>query len=290
MTTTGIVADRVNLGISYYLIGVAFMGVVDACAKWLTASYAVPQIVFFEAATSLIVASSIASAKGAPVFRSARPGLQILRGLLTIGTVYFFFHALRLFPLADLVAVVSVAPLFMTVLSIPILREKVGLSSQLAVCAGFLGALLIIRPGWGTVQIATILPLGCALCYALAAIVSRTLGATDPPWTTLAYTDVVLIIVSGAMLPFYWVDMAASDVVLVIVMGLAGAWSVYYRVKACRYAPINVLAPFDYTILLWALVFGYVIWREFPDLVVWLGAGAIVLSGTTVLRRTGRLQ
>jgi drug/metabolite transporter (DMT)-like permease len=290
MTTTGIVADRVSVGILYYLIGVAFMGVLDASAKWLIAAYAVPQIVFFEATTSLIVASSIASAKGAPVFHSRRADLQILRGLLTIGTVYFFFHALRFFPLADLVAVVSAAPLFMTVLSIPILREKVGPFSKCAVCVGFLGALLIIRPGWGALQIATLFPLGSALCYALAAIVSRSLAPTDPPWTTLAYSDVALIVVSGTMMPFYWVDMAPTDVVLVIVMGLAGAWSVYYRVKACRYAPINILAPFDYTILLWAVVFGYVIWGEFPDLVVWLGAAAIVFSGISVIRRAGGAQ
>jgi drug/metabolite transporter (DMT)-like permease len=99
-----------------------------------------------------------------------------------------------------------------------------------------------------------------------------------------------LIVVSGTMLPFYWVNMVPTDLLLVVVMGLAGAWSVYYRVKACRYAPIHVLAPFDYTTLLWAVIFGYAIWREFPGPLVWLGTAAIVLSGISVIRRTGGAQ
>lgn len=277
-------SDRIGLGIFYYLIGVAFMGILDACAKWLTTSYSVPQIVFIEATTALFIASFIGLAKRNSVFRTQRLDLQILRGVLTIGTVYFFFSSLRFFPLADLVAVVSISPLLMTVLSIPILREKVRPSSICAVCVGFLGAILILKPGWEALRVTAILPVMSALCYALAAIVSRKLGESDPPWTTLAYSSLVLAVVSGGIMPFQWVGMAFGDVLIAVAMGVATACSIYYRVKACLFAPVNVLAPFDYTNLLWAGLLGLLIWQEVPGPHVWLGSAAIVFSGIAVTR------
>jgi drug/metabolite transporter (DMT)-like permease len=276
---------RPTAGIGYYALGLACVSLFDACAKWLVTDYPIPQIVFIESAIGLILASCMAFAQGIRPFHSQRLDLQILRGVLTSAVVYFFFSGLKFFPLADLTAVVSAAPLFMATLAVPLLGEHVSTRVKLAVCTGFLGVLLILQPN-SSVQWALILPLGCALCYALVAILSRML-ADDDPWTTVAYSNLILIVFSAPMLPLSWVPVVPGDWGLLLLMAVMGTVGVYFRVKAVVYTPVSTLAPFDYTHIVWAVVFGYIIWGEFPDPLVWIGASTIVISGLYILWPTG---
>ena len=284
----GLVQNRIELGIFYYSVGVFAMSVLDACAKWLSTNYSVPQIALLESSVGLTLVLLINKDNAFALLRTEHLGLQITRGLFTLGVIYFFFFGVRYFRLADIVAVVASAPLIMLVLASLLLKERINLTSKLAVLVGFFGAMLIIKPGWTVVQWAAILPACCALCYASAAIVSRKLAPFDNPWTTLAYSQTIIFIISAPLTLFYWLDMTPADIFIIIVMGIAGTTSVYLRIKSFRYAPVNVVAPFDYTGIGWATIFGFVIWAEFPDLIVWLGIIAIALSGIYLLKQTSK--
>ena len=284
----GLVRNRVELGIFYYSVGVFAMSVLDACAKWLAADYAVPQIALLESSVGLALVFLINRDRGFALMRTNYLGLQLFRGLFTLGIIYFFFFGVRYFRLADIVAIVATAPLIMVVFASVLLKEPVNLRSKFSVLFGFLGAMLIIKPGWSVVQWAATLPACSALCYASAAIVSRKLAPFDDPWTTLAYSYTIIFIVSAPLTFFYWLDMAFIDVFVILVMGIAGTTSVYLRIKSFRYAPVNVVAPFDYAGIAWAAIFGFVIWAEFPDLIVWLGIISIALSGTYLLLQTSK--
>lgn len=282
--------DRLAYGVGAILFGMAAMVVMDATAKWLGAGYPIGQVVFFRNLFGLLpVLFVIWRSGGWATLRSARPGLHLVRAAAVLVAIFSFFFSLRFLSLAEATAIAFVAPLFVTGLSVPLLGERVGVRRWAAVIAGFGGVLVMLRPGAGAFQVAALLPALAALGYAVGMLVSRRLSRHDSNAAIMFHSTVIAIVFSGLLLPFGWRTPDLADFGLFALMGLVGGIGLYFMTIGYRSAPAAVIAPFEYSALLWAVALGWLVWRELPEERVWLGAAVIIASGLYILQREARL-
>ncbi|MGH6960924.1 MAG: DMT family transporter [Dongiaceae bacterium] len=281
--------------IAYMLAAVATLTTMDAGVKWLTDDYSVPQIAFMRYLIGIVVAVAMAARMGGlTTLRTHRPGGHMLRSALNIGTMLTFYYALTRLPLADTIAICYVAPLFMTVLSVLMLGERVGPRRWSAIAIGFAGVLLILQPGGageGTgVSAGALFALSSALLYALTLITSRQLSATESSPTILFYYSIGVIVTMGMLMPWMWVMPRWADLGVILFVGIAGSFGQFFLNQAFRYGEVSLLAPLDYTGLIWAAGLGFVLWGDFPTVMVLIGATVIVLASLYVARREAILR
>lgn len=257
----------------------------DTVAKYLTATYPVEQIVWARFSFHLLVALIIMSPQGFGRLKSNRPWLQLLRSAFMLGANAFFFLALQSIPLVTASAVVFVGPLIVTALSVPLLGEQVGPRRWAAVAVGFVGAMLIIRPGTDFMHAATVLPLLAALSFSFYQICTRVLASHDDPMTTLTYTAIAGSVATTAIVPSGWITPDTVGWIAMIAAGIFGALGQWALIKAISAAPVSTVAPFGYTGLVWATLFGFVTFGDVPDVYTLSGAVIIAASGLYVLHR-----
>ena len=258
----------------------------DAIAKHLTARLDVVQIIWaIFAFQALIIVPVLLVRHGPGLLRTRRPGLQAVRALITVISTLLYIKALSFIALADAVAILMVTPLLVVALSVPLLRERVGVRRWSAVVAGFVGALIIIRPGLGVVHWASLLVLASALLFALFQIATRSLSFTDRPETTLIYVSGGAAIAASGVASFTWTAPAPELLGWLALAGILSGGAHFAMIKALQLASPTVLAPFVYTELIAAAIIGYLFFDNFPDALTWLGAAVIVLSGLYVLHR-----
>jgi drug/metabolite transporter (DMT)-like permease len=273
-------------GIAWMLAAGFGFVMMDSTAKFLTSDYATVQITWSRYLFHMLTALPILLAwRGKAVFHTRRLDLQLIRSVLLLGSTVFYFIALRYIPLATAASIGFVAPLFLTALSVPLLKERVGPRRWIAVAVGFLAVFLIIRPGFGTMHWAMTMPLLVAACFAFYQIVTRLLGPIDHWSVTLFYSGVVGLIVMSAMLPGSWRWPDLEGWLLMIFLGFVGAASHLCMIRAFTLAPASMLAPFSYLQLAWAVGIGYLVFGNLPDRWTFLGAAIIVTSGLYIWYR-----
>ncbi len=281
--------ERIGLGIAYVLAGVTAMTIMDSAAKWLGAGYPIVEIVFFRnffAVPPIVLL--VWYGGGLASLRTRRLPGHALRAGFALGAMFCFFTGLRYLPLAEAISLAFAAPLFVTALSVPVLKEKVGARRWAAVIVGFLGVLIITRPGGSVLRVEALLILAAALSYACFLLVTRRLVRSESTSATLFYSNTISLLVGALLLPFGWTTPVGPDLMIFVVMGLVGGCGSYFMVLAYRNAPVAVLAPFDYTTLILGTLLGWLIWRELPDATVFLGAAVVVASGLYIIRRETR--
>ena len=278
-------------GIAFMCAGVASLCVNDAMAKLLTATYSPLQILFMRNVIALPLAIALTIAmSGVPALRSHRPLAHLLRGFLWIAATMFFFTSLMHLGLAEATAIIFVAPLFITAISAIFLREHVGWRRWLAVLIGFLGVLIVVRPGGAAFQPAALLPVGAAIVYAVLMISSRFVDKRETVWTLLLWLTGTGAFLSAFIVPFVWVPLRGEDVWLFLGVAAFGTAGMTMMSQAFRMAPATVVAPLDYTALIWATGLGFLIWGDVPDLATYLGAAVIIASGIYVILRESRVK
>ena len=279
-------ADRIGLGIGSIVAAISLFSIVDATAKWLGQTYEPVQIVFFHSLFALIpIAVFVWRSGGLSSLKTRRPFAHALRGGLLFATILSFFTALSGMPLAEAIAVTFTAPLFITALSGPLLGEAVGVRRWAAVVTGFVGALIMVRPGTEAFRPEALLVLASALMFALAMLLTRRLTRTE---TNVALTTYTMVIAGLASLPFVilaWQAPSTGDLGLFVLVGIGGGSGNYLLVLAYRNAPVAVVAPFEYAKLIWASVFGWMLWQESPEPAVWIGAAIVAAAGIYITRR-----
>ena len=273
-------------GIALVLVATLLFVLLDATAKYLTQSYPVPQVVWARFFFHLLWVLILIGPRLGQGLRTRRPGLQLARSVIMLATNGVFFLAISRMPLADASAIMFISPLLVTALAVPLLGEIVGLRRWIAVCVGFAGALIIIRPGPDVLQSAAVLPLISSTLFSFYQIATRMLSSVDAPLTTLFYTALVGATVMTAALPWFWQTPDLAGVALMAAAGLFGALGQLAFIKAIQMAPLSLLAPFNYTMLVWTTLFGFVLFGDLPDGYTWLGAAIIVASGLYVLHRS----
>ncbi len=282
-------SDRVGLGLAYAAVGMLLMAIMDTIVKWLSSGYPVSEILVFRNLFGLLPLLVVMAFTGGPrSLRSPQPLLMCLRALFALGAGFMFFAALRSIPLADAFALAFTSPLFITALSVPLLGEKVGIHRWSAVIVGFLGTMIILRPTGQSFDPAALLVIGAALCYAMVMLLTRKLAPRNSTLSMMIWTALISLAISGAIAPFEWVAPPTPDFLLLAVMGLIGSAGMFMIGQGYRYAPAAVIAPLDYSVLLWGVVFGWILWQELPDQYVWLGAAVVAVSGIYIVQRETR--
>ncbi|MEM5472237.1 DMT family transporter [Hoeflea sp. AS60] len=277
---------RTSAGIIMMCVGVACLCVNDALAKTLTASYSPLQIQFLRNLIALPFAILIAwKMGGAPALRSHRPLAHMLRGGLWIAATYLFFTSITYMGLAEATALIFVAPLFITALSALMFREHVGWRRWLAVAVGFLGVLIAVRPGTSAFETISLLPVATAFIYALLMLSARWVDTRESVWTLLLYMTATGALISLFLVPFVWTPVNAQDLWLFAAVAIFGTAGMTLMTQAFRLAPAVVVAPLDYTAIIWATALGWLFWNEIPDALTFVGAAVIIASGVFIIWR-----
>jgi len=278
-------------GVILFLTAVFLFAALDATAKYLTAFFAVPLLVWARYFVHLVfMLVAIAPGMGREIVVTQRPWLMTFRALMLVGVTLLVQLAFRTLPLAETTAIVFVTPLLVALLAGPLLGEKLQARSWLATITGFCGVLLIARPGGAMVGIGVIYALGGALCYAIYQILTRKLSASEPPLRQLFYTALVGTVAMSFVLPAYWSGEMPSlkQALLIASLGFYGGTGHFLLIRAFREAPASTLSPLLYVQLIWAMLLGWIVFGQLPDLPATIGMLIIGASGLSLVLRKPR--
>lgn len=280
-------ADNVPLGIGLTIVAILVFGVQDAVSKYLVQDYSPFQLAMMRfwafAAFSLILVMRQGPITQA--FRSRSPWLQVLRGVLLVVDIWFFAMALKDVPLAELQAITLVYPLMVTLAAIPILGEKVGVFRFTAVTIGFLGALLIVRPGGLPLNWGVLYAMLSAGAYSIYIVLTRKVSSQDSTATSMVYVGVVGLLLTTGVGVFFWEPMPLEDLWLIGIIMVTSITSHGLMMVALSRAPASTMQPFNYTSLPWGIILSFIFFQHLIDLVSFLGATIIVAAGLAVMFR-----
>ncbi|HIF10702.1 MAG TPA: DMT family transporter [Sneathiellales bacterium] len=260
----------------------------NAAVKYLGGEgYPIVQIVFFRSLIHFLwMVALFLPTQGWRIFVTNRPALQLGRSVLQLIALTTYVIGVRHIPLSTAAGVGFTAPLLVVVLSVPLLGEKVGPRRWAAVFVGFIGALVIIRPGTEVFQPANFFILAAAFSYALYQILTRRVSEHDDYRVTGVYTIFASLAISTILVGFDWkTPDSGLDWLILLTLGIVGGGGHFFMIRAYQYGEASVLGPLDYGQLLGATLLGYLIFAEFPDLWTWVGAGIIIASGLYIARR-----
>ena len=283
--------DRPMAAILVMCCAVASFAIQDAISKHLSAGYPAVEVAWFRYTFGVVaIAAVLPWLEPRTALVSRRPLHQVVRGVLLYASTVLFVVAIYWMPLATATAIGFVSPLFLTALSIPFLGERVGPRRWAAIGVGFLGVLIVVRPGFGEFQWSFLIPIVMAPLYATYQVLTRIIGGVDRPITSLLYPTVIGATLGALPMPFVWVTPQPFDFFLMVMMGIGGTLSHLCLIYAFSMAKATTLAPFAYTQLLWVTALGYVFFGDIPDGPTLAGAAVIVGSGLYVLHRERRLK
>jgi drug/metabolite transporter (DMT)-like permease len=246
----------------------------------------VPQLVVSNALFALIpIAAVVVGRGGLPQLRTSRLGLHVLRGGLGTVAGLLGFHAYSQLPLADAYAIIFATPLLITALSVPILGETVGWRRWSAVLVGFAGVLIMLRPGASPIGPGALAALGAACASACAILLVRKLSATETTTSIAFYSNVTAVAVIGAGFGSSFAMPSLQHLALMAASGLIGGSALLILIAAYRRSPAALVAPFQYTQMIWALVLGALFWGDQPEAAMLLGASIVAASGLFILYR-----
>lgn len=274
-------------GIVLMLLAMAVLSFMDAIMKQLTLHYPSLQIAALRGLVSLpfVIVWILWRHRGFATILNVKWRWHFARGVLAILMLTSFIYAISAMPLTEAYALFFIAPLMITALSVPLLKESVGWRRWAAVLVGFGGVLIILRPGFVPVNLATVAVLVGATCYALNAICVRILGRSDST-AAMSFWFMIMVAVGAGLLALPdWQAVRLSDTGWLIGMGVSGALGQVLITEAFRCAPVSVIAPFEYSTLFWGLLLDVVFWGELPGPIVFVGAGVIVGSGLYLIHR-----
>ena len=266
--------------IFYSLLAWVILPVMDGLAKYLSVDLPVLQIVwaryFF---TVVITLSFIIIFFRKQLVWTSKPKLQLFRGLILLCANMLFFYAISIISLTKALTLAFVAPLIVTALSPFILGEIVGYRRWLAVIIGFIGSLIVIRPGLIEFNLATLAALGTGFFYGIYFIITRKLHTADSPLLTLLITGVVGAIILSAYMPFSWIEPNPNQWLFMFCIGLCASVGHFFLILSLKYADASKLAPFSYFEIVTNVIIGYYFFSDFPDIWTWVGLLIIINSG-----------
>ena len=216
--------------------------------------------------------------------------IQILRSSFLFLSTVFFFYAISIISLAEALTLSFISPIFATILSFVILKEKVGPRRWIAVVAGFIGVLFVIRPGFNEINLAILTAVGAGICYAFYLISTRKLSTVDSPLMTLIFTGLTGCILISIIVPFFWTWLSISQWTLLISLAAIGTMAHFCLILSLRYAEASKLAPLGYSEIIMNVIIGYYFFGDFPNQWIWIGLIIIVASGIYIsLRETKKI-
>lgn len=271
-------------GIGLMLAGVWAFSFGDALGKYIVATYPVGQLLFLRACASLLLLAPMIWHSRRAFVELERPGLHVLRVVLSTAEVAAFFVAVGYLPLADVITYYLACPIFVTALSAIVLREQVGWRRWTAVAVGFCGVLIAMRPSTQTISWPALIALGGSTSFAILMLITRQVrGAPD---IVLASSQFVGTLVFGAvLLPFGWLTPTLPDFGLFALAGCISIGALLCVNRSLKLAPASVVVPYQYSMIVWAVIFGYVVFGDMPSPATLLGAAIIIAAGFYIFLR-----
>jgi len=278
-------ASSTLAGVGLMLTGIALFSINDALGKWLLASYSVGELLLVRSAAALILLAPFVSQTGMAAFTTAPlPRLQIARIVLATLEVVLFFWAVSYLPLADTVTFYLAGPIYVTGFSVLLLGEKVGWRRWIAVLVGFAGVVLALRPSTASFTLPALIALTGSVFYALVMVTTRLLRET-PNRVLIVGQFVGTFLFGAAAAPFGWIMPPPRDLALLSLFGALSIVALACVNASLKLAAASVVVPYQYTLIVWAIVLGYLVFGDAPDTFTLTGAGVIIITGLYIFRR-----
>jgi drug/metabolite transporter (DMT)-like permease len=305
----GLLANRRLLGIVSLSAGIAVFAVQDVIVKLLSGAYPVHEMVVVRGLVGIVVLAALVAFEGGGLrsLASERPWALTARGFVMFLAYLCYYMGLAVLPMASLSALFFTGPLYITMLSVVVLGEHVGPRRWTAVLVGFLGVLVMVQPGSEVFSWASLFGLAAGLFYAFAAVMARTLGRGERASIMSFYGNGVILLSGIALAAVFgsgefaaeehtnfafllrgWAMPNVRDFLLLAACGVLAATGLTLLAQGYRVAPANAVAPFEYTALIWAALYGWIFWRDFPSPITMLGMAIVVAAGLYVLYREGK--
>ena len=278
-------ADRPQSAVGLSLFGMMLFATNDVLGKWLVGTYSPWQVLLVRSFAALLVLAPLLGRSGvAAVVRPHRRGLHALRAAFSTAEVACFYFAVVALPLADVMAFYLAAPIFVAALSQPLLGERVGWRRWVAIVVGFAGVLICLKPSGSSLSLPSLLALGGAFTFSLMTIATRSLGAAPDRVLVIWQTGGALL--AGLVIsPFVWVAPSPRDLALTALLGIVALAAHMCINRALKLATAATVAPYQYTLIVWAIVLGYLVFGDVPTVHMVVGAGIIIASGLFIFWR-----
>ena len=250
----------------------------DAAAKWLTVDTPTGEIIFGRGIATLLCILVLIARAGPRVLRPNNARGIFERAAVAVLFTFFLMASLRELPIAEVIAILYASPLILAAIAPSLLRETVGLHRWIALFIAFAGVLVMMRPGAETLRWVALLPLAAAFIGAFRDVLTRRVAGTETSLAIQFYTTLAMIVFGGVTIVFGWRALPWGDVALLTLCGVFQFVGQYFFIDAFRYAGATILAPFKYSMLVWALIVGFVIWGDIPD--AWAIVGTLLIAGS----------
>ena len=281
--------SKETLGIIFAIFAYFSFSILDALQKTAVIHYSIFQLLFIKYTFVLLLSLMEAKrAKNNNFYRSNNLKLQIIRSLLSILESGFFVLSFKHLSLANAHSIGALAPIIIVVLSVFILNEKVSMKTWIAIFTGFIGVLIIIRPASDVFSVNSFIPLLAAFFLGLYQIATKKTTEYDAPEVSLFYSSLVGIIITSIMAFNFWQPINFNSIFLFVPIGLFFSLGIYFQIIALKNARASIIQPFHYTLIFWAIIFGFFFYDDVPDLFTIIGAIIITTSGIFVINQTSK--
>ena len=274
-----------QLGFLYMFLSVCAFSAMDIIVKW-SENYPVGQVLFFRGSCGLIpLLFLIPKERFFNFYKTDRPFLHLKRCIAGLIAIVAIFIALRKLPLATVVSITFAAPIFTTIMSIFLLNEKVGLYRWLAVIVGFIGILIISEPGFNSLNLYYVYPIIFCVGLSYVAIAIKQLSSTEPVWLISFYFSLSIMILSLFSIPQGWLLPSIKDLFLLSFLGILGGLANLWLTQSYKFSDVSLVTPLKYLALVFAIIFGYIIWDEIPTFKTLIGSSLVIVSSIIIFRR-----
>lgn len=280
--------SNVTRGVALMILAIFLFTLMDATAKGLIARYPAPQVIWVRFAGQFVLVLLILRHHLGPVLRTRFPVMHIWRSASQFGATTFFFLSLPFIGLAEATAIADINPVLITLGAALFLGEKLGPRRIAGVVVALIGAMIVIRPGAGVFSWYAVLPLLCALSYATSALLTRKIGAQESVWASMVYASLFGTVVAGAALPFVWEPVAMQDLWKFGLIACLGTGAQLCIIRSFSITEASVVAPFSYLGIVFATIWGALLYDQWPDRWTVIGALVIVGAGLYVWHREHR--
>ena len=272
-------------------LGMFFFSIADAQSKFLTASLPAIQIAWARWLVLFCCVVVFICIRGVKILETKHPFLQIFRGVTVALSAAFFTIGLSFVPLADAVAITFIAPIIVTILSAYLLGERVGKRRWIAVIIGFFGTIMITQPSFDNFNSGLLFPFLAAIFFAIRQIISRRVSHNDDVQTTVAYTALTSFFLLSVCLPFFWVEVPSElDAITLLSLSAFSAMGEIFIIYALSIGLAVVVTPIHYTIIIWAVLYGYFFFGDIPNIFMIFGTIVVIFSGVYIAHREHKLS
>jgi len=277
--------NNIVLGIIFMTLAMFCLSVNDVLVKGLSKAYPIWEVIFFRALSGVIISVVLIIFFGWKTLKTEKPLGHLTRAFSSVACVVFYFFGLKYLMLSENVAIVHSAPILATLLAAPFLGEKLGLHRIAAVALGFLGVLVIVKPGSDLFKLESLFPLAAAFFMAVSYLATRFLMSTESSVAIIFYYSLALLITSLIFFPNHFVIPSLFNLIPLMGLGVMGSLGHYFMAQAAKSAEVIVITPFEYTSFIFLGIMGYFFYNEVPDTSVFIGMFLIILSGIYIVYR-----